>query len=208
VKREPATAKEAIEAAAELLSNWLASSKGQDGSTVRKQILMIDYLDMAVYPARLKELISNASHDAEADAALCIFAAAFIDEDPANMPKPLRSYIANKLRAIGSVKTKSGKRGKHSHANFFRDFAITYVVARFVDRGFSPSRNREQQRPTESACSLTTKALKRARVHMSEEAIEKIWRNRTRLSPNVRQFIDQGKEDLSHGFLLTRIVGN
>ena len=192
----------AIEAAAEILGPWLELAKTHDGSSLRKVLLGIEYVDAPLYPAKLQAAIDAAKHDAEMDAVLCSLGAPFIDQAE-NVPPLLRSFIANKLRT--SEKTKTGKRGKHSHANLTRDFAIIYVIARLVERGFKPTRN-PAQRTTDSACSLTTKALERVGVRMiTESDVQKIWGNRSRLDPNLRKYVDEGEEDLPHGLTLGRV---
>jgi hypothetical protein len=199
---------QAIEDAAELLGYLLKPTNKYDGSTIRKLLLGIEHVDIVLYPAKLQAAIDAAPQDPEVDAMLCSFGAAFV-EQAQNMPELLRKYVASRLKRIASEKkARTGKRGKHPQANLVRDFAIIYVIARLAERGFSPFRNREQ-RATESACSVTTQALKKVGVRMiTEDAVEKIWRNRTRLPQSLRQYIDQGNEDLLHGLSLTRIVGN
>jgi hypothetical protein len=156
----------------------------------------------------MQALAEQASHDPEIDAMLCAWGATLVEQTE-NMPKPLRAFIANRLRSIGSAKTKTGKRGRHPYANFDRDFIICYAVARLVERGFAPTRNRNQ-RTTASACSVVTAALGRLRAaSVDEEAVEKIWRSRaTRIPSTFRQYIDEGREDIPHGLALYRIVGN
>jgi hypothetical protein len=88
------------------------------------------------------------------------------------MPKHLRRYVADALMKRSRT-TPMRRRGPDPYAKHARDTDIAEVVAKIVELGFRPTRNRESE--TESACSIVAKALAMIGVHLSVPAIEKIW---------------------------------
>jgi hypothetical protein len=74
------------------------------------------------------------------------------------------------------------KPGRKPEDNFLRDCLIRMAVAALVELGLRPTRNREQ-RDRPSACSIVRDALAQAGVHLTEAAVEKIWKppGRTRV---------------------------
>jgi hypothetical protein len=90
------------------------------------------------------------------------------------MPAHLRDYVCGLLS-----KTPDGLR--HTYAAG-RDRYIAEIIDGIVGRGFPPTRNeamrvreRQGQSASQSACSIVTKALVRAGVHMDERNVEAIW---------------------------------
>jgi hypothetical protein len=98
--------------------------------------------------------------------------------------EPLPPEIRPLARALikGTHKPPPAKRGKKPEDNFVRDGFIALAVEALVQCGVQPTRNREQKN-IDSACSIVTRALKEAGIHMMEPAVEKIWRSRPHEAP-------------------------
>lgn len=81
------------------------------------------------------------------------------------------------VRALEDYKQRiSAKRGQKADKNFARDWYIAKAVKGVRAFGFKPTRNREEKK-RESACSIVGKVLGSGGLHLSEQAVEKIWQN-------------------------------
>lgn len=99
-------------------------------------------------------------------------------------PDWARSLVIARLRR-DVARGLSRNSGPDPLTNVPRDFYITLAVSNTCDEyGFLPMRNRAtRDRGTrESGCSIVAAALLRLGVHLSEDAIEKIWK---RLGPRM-----------------------
>jgi hypothetical protein len=93
--------------------------------------------------------------------------------------RKLRAYVCDRLHTGLPILSKRG-RGRTSKDHWGRDVAIIHLlIVPLLDR-FNATRNRENKR-TESACSITQKALARVGIHMTEERVVEIWRKRPRM---------------------------
>jgi hypothetical protein len=118
-------------------------------------------------------LIGGADGDAFIDHVLCISAAVMLDAMGSIPDARLRSYVRDRLTGGLTHLTKRG-RGQKKTDNTYRDAVIVgRLIPPLLDR-FNATRNAET-RHTESACSITTKALASVGVHMSEKRLENIW---------------------------------
>ena len=68
----------------------------------------------------------------------------------------------------------STKRGQRANKNSARDRYIASTVEKLRSFGFKPTRNREEKR-RDSGCSVVAKVLASGGLHLSEQAVEKIW---------------------------------
>jgi hypothetical protein len=85
----------------------------------------------------------------------------------------LRSYVCGRLMGGLPPLTKRG-RGQKKTDNNYRDVVIAgWLIPPLLGR-FNATRNAETKH-TESACSITTKALAIVNLHMSERTLEGIW---------------------------------
>ena len=90
-------------------------------------------------------------------------------ETGTQLPFSLRQYVSGILR-------KPLPR-KHRLANRGRDIQISFAVERLVEQGFRPTRNLASRGGgSESGCSIVRAALEGMGIHLSEDAIEKIWK--------------------------------
>ena len=89
------------------------------------------------------------------------------------LPAPWRDYI---LFMVQGPPSQNAKRriGKHDS----RNSQIREAVERARDAGLKATRNRDQRHTggAHSACSLVAEELKKAGLHLSEDAVEKVWR--------------------------------
>ena len=107
-----------------------------------------------------------------ANKVLCSIAAKFV-AGGCSMPTRLRGYIAEAL-LYQAQEEPQRRRGRDPSANFTRDFHIASAVLQVVRLGFRPTKNEATK--GESACSITKHALAESGLHLSEKAVEKIWR--------------------------------
>jgi hypothetical protein len=113
--------------------------------------------------------------DTDADAALCFIASKML-LFRRELPPHLSAYISAVLLER-SDKREHRRRGGNPYAKGSRDFFIVGAVARLVQIGFNPTRNRASpDEAEESACSIVAKALERIGMYISEAGIEKAWR--------------------------------
>jgi hypothetical protein len=120
-----------------------------------------------------EQLIVKAERgDQVAHRVLCYFAAGFVRGGCA-LPPRLRQYIATSLHSQAKEPPRRG-RGRDAYANSTRDFYVALTVSRIMGLGFLPTRNRATK--SESACSITAKALAKCGLHMDESNVERIWR--------------------------------
>ena len=119
-----------------------------------------------------RPLIAKArAGDQVAHKVLCFFAAGFVKAG-CEMPSGLREYVAATLRSQAK-EAPAPRKGRDPYDNSTRNFHIALTVYRVVRLGFQPTRNRATK--SESACSITQKALARCGLHMEESNVEKIW---------------------------------
>lgn len=121
---------------------------------------------------RLNEQISLADAGvAEADALLRVAAAELL-EQCRPLPEELAMFTARALRI--SIR----HRRKHRFQNRIRDLHIAMCVCSVAELGFHPTRNpasRGSEDAVMSACAITAKALGDFGIHLTEEAVEKVW---------------------------------
>jgi hypothetical protein len=133
--------------------------------------------DTRVYNAGVGDLlISLAADDPFFDRVVCCSAAIMLDALGGIPHARLRSYIGARL-TTGLPALEKRKRGQRKADNTYRDMTIAYhLILPLLDR-FNATRNEatKQKDETESACSIVTKALERAKIHMSEKTVEDIW---------------------------------
>jgi hypothetical protein len=119
-----------------------------------------------------EQLIAKAVRgDQVAHRVLCYFAAGFV-KGGCGLPLRLRQYIAASLHSQAKEPPQR-RRGRDPYANNTRDFYIALTVSQIVGLGFRPTRNRATE--SESACSITAKALAKCGLHMDERNVERIW---------------------------------
>jgi hypothetical protein len=95
------------------------------------------------------------------------------DEQP--LPLCLARYAADALRA--GIKVPPKLRRLKSRGRDVQIMIAVYTVT--TDFGFNPTRNhaaRDADDAAESACSIVAQALARNGIHMSEDAVEQIWK--------------------------------
>jgi hypothetical protein len=118
-------------------------------------------------------LLAGADGDAFIDRVLCFAAAVMLDAIGSVPNAKLRTYARDRLMQGNTHLTKRG-RGQKKTDNSYRDAVIVgRLIPPLLDR-FNATRNAETKH-TESACSITTKALASVGVHMSEKRLENIW---------------------------------
>jgi hypothetical protein len=86
----------------------------------------------------------------------------------------IRSYAVQALENYMMLVSK--KRGRKAEKNFARDWFIGRTVEELRRFGFSPTRNRAE-RQRQSGCSIVAEVLADGGLHLSEQAVEKIWRH-------------------------------
>jgi hypothetical protein len=97
---------------------------------------------------------------------------------------PHGGSLARGLGWKGEVPRVSRKRGGDGYANGARDITIANAVRGIHQKfGFSPTRNKATNQ--ESACSIVNLALRRSGIHMSEAAVERIWRKGSKIISRI-----------------------
>ena len=133
--------------------------------------------DTRVYNAGIGDwLISCAAEDPFYDRVVCCTAAIMLDALGGIPDAQLRSYAGARL-TNGFPALEKRKRGQRKEDNTYRDMTIAYhLILPLLDR-FNATRNEatKQKGETESACSIVTKALAKAKLHLSEKTVEDIW---------------------------------
>jgi hypothetical protein len=114
------------------------------------------------------------------DRVICA-AAALMLRDGISDPE-LRLYVEKRLiEGVPSIGKRG--RGRSKRDNAHRDVIIAgRLIPPLLDHGFQPTRN-AATKDTESACSIVKSALANIGIHLSEAAVEKVWK---KLSPSAR----------------------
>lgn len=163
----------------------LERSKSLNFVEVEAQLRCFRFFESQGFPLqvndeRLGEQICAAEGgDAAADACLRVAAAMFLERGQ-TVPVSLGSYIARSLRAS------LPRPRKHRLQNRARDGVIFDCINDAIKLGFSPTRNaasRGREDCTLSACAIVATALSKIGMHISEEAVEKVWNKMT--GPNL-----------------------
>jgi hypothetical protein len=99
---------------------------------------------------------------------------------------PAGCHWGSLSKALGGKPTPrpSRKRGNDKFTHATRDITIANTITLVCrDFGLRPTRSRatRDKDGPESACSIVTKALSRLGIYMSEDAVEKIWRQGSEL---------------------------
>ena len=86
-------------------------------------------------------------------------------------PSPWRDYILIMLRNTRPVLPTAEK-------HIWRNLTLSMAVEYGREAGLDPTRGRHQRytNGAHSACSLVAEELKKVGLHLSEDAIEKVWR--------------------------------
>jgi hypothetical protein len=90
-----------------------------------------------------------------------------------NVPSsPWRDFILYVLRKLNPPPLPKSQR------HLWRDWTISTAVGWGVEAGLKATRGRDQRytNGAHSACSLVADELKRVGLHLSEDAVEKVWR--------------------------------
>jgi hypothetical protein len=122
------------------------------------------------------ELVAAAREgDTDADAVLCGFASYFV-EGGYPLPEHLRKYVAEKLLEQSQA-LPTQRRGRNPHINRRRNLYIVLAIMRLGERGFQPTRIEATavMDGRKSACSIISVALERLGIHLSEQAVAKVW---------------------------------
>lgn len=121
------------------------------------------------------------SGDVSANRALCFIAASYVQIGCA-MPEQLRFFVCLKLMKELATESKGRGRSPLANRNYKIGWAINMVAS---TQKLRPTRNRafEGASTNLSACSVIKRALERRGTHLSESAVEKIWRDYCRDHP-------------------------
>ena len=177
--------KEAIDAATNMLDSMLSSSSQHSESDFRASMLAQDYVTEFLRHKDISKLVHEQSSSADGNAWLCRLGATFVGQAE-NIPIDLREYIVRRLTAL--AQERPARRGRST--KYMSNFAITYVIARVVEQGFEPTRNRTRHgQPPDSACSIVREAMKRLGDNVEESKIEKIWEGRMQLPQDLKAYI-------------------
>jgi len=97
-------------------------------------------------------------------------------------PSPWRDFILFILRKLNPPSLPK------SQKHLWRDGTVGIAVGCGVEAGLRATRGRDQRytNGAHSACSLVADELKGAGLHLSEDAVEKIWRTVTRASEKFK----------------------
>jgi hypothetical protein len=177
--------KEAIDAATNMLDSMLSSSSHHSESDFRASMLAQDYVTEFLRHKDISKLVHEQSTSADGNAWLCRLGATFVGQAE-NIPINLREYIVRRLTAL--AQERPARRGRSTKS--IKSFAITYVIARVVEQGFEPTRNRARHgQPPDSACSIVREAMKRLGDNVEESKVEKIWEGRSELLDSLKPYI-------------------
>jgi effector-binding domain-containing protein len=88
----------------------------------------------------------------------------------------IQSYAVHALDNYKQLISNSKKRGQKLEKNSARDWVIGSTVESLRSFGFRPTRNRAE-RQRQSGCSIVADVLASNGLHLSEQAVEKIWRH-------------------------------
>jgi hypothetical protein len=129
--------------------------------------------------AKLRETYSRAirKKDLKAHSALTNEAIACLLDPRSKLPALIETYVVEALEK--HMMALSNKRGVKSERNFIRDGLITDEIERLeYDFDLKPTRNRAQGKVRESGCSVVASVLAEGGLHLTEQAVEKIWQHR------------------------------
>lgn len=179
-----AAAKEHVLARLKEIRPWVFNrSKGLPAELLKQEYSLCRSIDglpplKKLSAARQKRLSDEAARgDVKASCVLLDAAIDDLDDRITLRPSMLKQHAIMALQR--SRIAMSSKRGRKSVTNFTRDWLIANWVKELQRFGFKPTRNREE-RKRESGCSVIAAVLSESGLNLSEEAVSKIWRRRSK----------------------------
>jgi hypothetical protein len=106
------------------------------------------------------------------------------------LPPTLRYYVVEEVLRRATSTVARRKTGPNRDINTARDVTIGTAVSRVVEHhGFPQTRNKatRDKAGRDSACSIVADALEEVGIHMSEDAVEKVWHNLVRFVRRPRR---------------------
>src|SRR5262245_20626362 len=130
--------------------------------------------DLMVYDAGLAEIFLDECSDRYCDGILRNAAAVILKSTGGIADPKLRDYASRRLSGDLPAPTVKRRRGGNADKNRWRNTCLVgWLIPPLLAAGFAATRNDASE--PEAACSIVSKALKRAGIHLSEKTIANIW---------------------------------